>query len=95
MDAAPGQRVRDADLVLAIGGRLGEVPTGGYTLLGGVRRWSTCTDPAEPGRVCSPTLAIVRQLPEFAAAPRDLDPSTRAGRVAERGADVLRGEPPP
>ena len=33
MDEAIAARLRDADLVLAIGGRLGEVPTRRYTLL--------------------------------------------------------------
>ena len=41
------QRVREADLVLAIGARLGEMTTGGYALLEGAaaarRSWCTCT----------------------------------------------------
>src|SRR6516225_1723644 len=37
MDPRLAQRVQDADLILALGGRLGEVTTRGYTLLDGPR----------------------------------------------------------
>ena len=75
-------RLRDADLVLAIGGRLGEVPTRRYTLVEPPRPRQTL-DPRPSGARASsasstrPTCAIVSSLPEFAAALRE----RRAGRV--------------
>ena len=70
MDEALAARLRDADLVLAIGGRLGEVPTRRYTLLHGQTLVHVHPDPAELGRVHPTTLAIAATLPEFAAALR-------------------------
>ena len=78
MDEAIAARLRDADLVLAIGGRLGEVPTRRYTLLEPPDPRQTLVrihpDPAELGRVYEPDLAIAATLPEAAAALRALDP---------------------
>ena len=78
MDEAIAARLRDADLVLAIGGRLGEVPTRRYTLLEPPDPRQTLVhvhpDPAELGRVYEPDLAIAATLPELAAALRALDP---------------------
>jgi acetolactate synthase-1/2/3 large subunit len=72
MDAKLAKRVEDADLVFAIGGRLGEVPTRGYTLLEAPRVQQTLVhahpDPNELGRVYEPDLPIVTALPELAAA---------------------------
>jgi len=74
MDEALAARFRDADLVLAIGGRLGEVPTRRYTLLELPHPRQTLVhahpDPAELGRVYEPDLAIAATLPELAAALR-------------------------
>jgi acetolactate synthase-1/2/3 large subunit len=78
MDEVLAARLRDADLVLAIGGRLGEVPTRRYTLLDPPRPRQTLIhvhpDPTELGRVYEPVLAIHATLQEFAAALRALDP---------------------
>ena len=78
MDEAIAARLRDADLVLAIGGRLGEVPTRRYTLLEPPDPRQTLVrihpDPVELGRVYEPDLAIAATLPEAAAALRALDP---------------------
>ena len=78
MDEAIAARLRDADLVLAIGGRLGEVPTRRYTLLEPPDPRQTLVrihpDPDELGRVYEPDLAIAATLPEAAAAIRALDP---------------------
>jgi acetolactate synthase-1/2/3 large subunit len=78
MDDALAARLRDADLVLAIGGRLGEVPTRRYTLLEPPRPRQTLVhvhpDPAELGRVYEPALAITATLPETATALLALDP---------------------
>ena len=78
MDEAIAARLRDADLVLAIGGRLGEVPTRRYTLLEAPDPRQTLVhvhpDPRELGRVYQPDLAIVATLTEAASALRALDP---------------------
>ena len=78
MDEAIAGRLRDADLVLAIGGRLGEVPTRRYTLLEPPDPRQTLVhvhpDAGELGRVYEPDLAIAATLTEFAAALRALDP---------------------
>ena len=78
MDEAIAARLRDADLVLAIGGRLGEVPTRRYSLLEAPDPRQTLVhvhpDPAELGRVYVPDLAIAATLPEAAAALRALEP---------------------
>ncbi len=78
MDEAIAGRLRDSDLVLAIGGRLGEVPTRRYTLLEPPDPRQTLIhvhpDASELGRVYEPDLAIVATLTEFASALRALDP---------------------
>ena len=72
MDDAIAARLRDADLVVAIGGRLGEVPTRRYTLLEPPDPRQTLVhvhpDASELGRVFLPDLAIAATLPEAAAA---------------------------
>ena len=78
MDEAIAGRLRDADLVLAIGGRFGEVPTRRYTLLEPPDPRQTLVhvhpDAGELGRVYEPDLAIVATLTEFASALCALDP---------------------
>jgi acetolactate synthase-1/2/3 large subunit len=78
MDEALAARLRDADLVLAIGGRLGEVPTRRYTLLEPPAPRQTLVhvhpDPAEHGHVYEPELAVAATLPEAATAFLALDP---------------------
>jgi acetolactate synthase-1/2/3 large subunit len=92
MDDRLASRLHDADLVLAVGGRLGEVPTRRYTLVEPPRPRQTLVhvhpDPDELGRVHLPELAIPSSLPTFAAALRELDPPpprrpewTRAARA--------------
>ena len=72
------QRVRAADVVLAIGTRLSETETGGYTYLTPPAPSQTLVhvhqEAAELGRVYRPQLGIVAGLPEFAAAARALEP---------------------
>jgi len=72
------RRVQEADLVLAIGGRLGDIVTRGYTLLEVPRPRQTLVhvhpDPGELGRVFEPDLPIVSDLTEFGAALRRLLP---------------------
>ena len=71
-------RIREADLVLAVGTRLGEATTSGYTLLDVPRpRQRSCTstpDAEELGRVYQPDVAVNSGLPEFAAAAAALTP---------------------
>jgi acetolactate synthase-1/2/3 large subunit len=71
-------RVRDADLLLVVGARLGEMTTGGYTLVapGQPRQTLVHVHAAaeELGRVYQPALGIVAGSPEFAAAARELEP---------------------
>lgn len=72
MNPKLAQRVRDADLLLALGGRLGEVPTAGYTLLDVPCPKQTLVhvhaDPAEIGRVYEAPLAINADPRAMAAA---------------------------
>ncbi len=78
MDDRLADRVRESDLVLAIGGRLGEVPTRRYTLLEPPRPHQVLIhvhpDPDELGSVYEPDLPIVSGLPEVARQLRGLDP---------------------
>jgi acetolactate synthase-1/2/3 large subunit len=68
--------IRDADVLLAIGGRLGEIPTDGYTLIRPGRPVQRLVhvhpDPGEIGAVYQPELGIVAGLEAFAAAARGL-----------------------
>ncbi|MBY5967797.1 MULTISPECIES: thiamine pyrophosphate-binding protein [Halomonas] len=63
INPALAQRVRDADLILALGARLGEMTTSGYTLLTPPlprqRLIHVHADPSELGRVYRPELAVV------------------------------------
>jgi acetolactate synthase-1/2/3 large subunit len=78
MDERLAARVIEADLVLALGGRLGEVPTRRYTLLEPPRPRQTLVhvhpDPGELGFVYEPDLAIVSGMPELSAGLRSLEP---------------------
>jgi acetolactate synthase-1/2/3 large subunit len=88
MDPALAKRIREADLLLAIGGRLGEIPTAGYTLVRPgaptQRLIHVHPDPDEIGAVYPTELGIVAGLEAFAAAARALDPA---------GADARAGLP--
>lgn len=72
------QRVRDADLILAIGARLGEATTGSYTLLEPPRPKQALIhvypDPEEIGRVYQPDLPIIAGMKPFTAAAAQLAP---------------------
>jgi acetolactate synthase-1/2/3 large subunit len=78
MDERLARRVREADLVLAVGGRLSEVPTRRYTLLEPPEPSQILVhvhpDPTELGVVYAPDLPIVSGLPELADALRQLAP---------------------
>lgn len=71
-------RVENADLLLAVGARLGEMTTSGYTLVKPPipRQTLVHVHPGaeELGRVYQPALAIQASTPAFAAAARRLEP---------------------
>jgi acetolactate synthase I/II/III large subunit len=106
MDERIAARLRDADLVLGIGGRLGEVPTRRYTLLEPPDPRQTLVrvhpDESELGRVYLPDLAIAATLPEFAGALRSLEPvspswaewtqAARADYVDNLGHEPMEGD---
>jgi acetolactate synthase-1/2/3 large subunit len=89
MDPALARRIEEADLLLAVGGRLGEIPSAGWTLVSPpVPRQALVhvhPDPGELGAVFQPALGIVSGLEEFAAAARELppDPAGRQDLVAQ------------
>ena len=94
MDPALAKRIREADVLLAIGGRLGEIPTAGYTLVRPgaptQRLVHVHPDPDEIGAVYPTELGIVAGLEAFAAAARALEP---AGAEARAGLlEAARGE---
>ena len=72
INPALANRIRDSDLVIALGPRLGEVTTSGYTLFEApVPRQPLVhvhPDPEEHGRVYRATLPIVSGMPQIAAA---------------------------
>ena len=77
-DPGLAARVREADLIVALGGRLGDVTTGGYTLLDVPRPSQPLVrihpDPSELCAVYESTLGIVSGLPEAASALRAMRP---------------------
>lgn len=79
-------RVAEADLLLAVGTRLGEIVTQGYTLIDPDDRRRALVhvhpDAGEIGRVFAPDLEIISGMPAFAAAARALDP-VNGGRWSE------------
>ena len=99
MDPALAKRIREADVLLAIGGRLGEIPTAGYTLVRPgaptQRLVHVHPDPDEIGAVYPTELGIVAGLEAFAAAARALEPAGADGpRRAARGrARRVRAQP--
>ncbi len=72
------RRMKEADLVLAIGGRLGDITTQGYTVLEVPRPKQTLVhahpDPNELGRVYEADLPIVSDLTELSSALAGLEP---------------------
>lgn len=80
------RRVREADLILAVGTRLGEATTEGYAVIESPmprqKLVHVYPDAGELGRVFAPTQAIVADVVGFAAALAPLEP----GRPMEREA---------
>jgi acetolactate synthase-1/2/3 large subunit len=95
------QRVHDSDLLLVVGARLGEMSTGGYTLIDIPRPKQTLVHvypgPEELGRVYQPALAINAGMKTFAAAARQIKaakPTWQAWTKAARD-DYLAWTKPP
>jgi len=65
-------RVRDADLLLVVGPRLGEMTTSGYTLIDKQTLVHVHPGAEELGRVYRPALPILSGMEQFAGAVRDL-----------------------
>lgn len=90
-------RVRQADLVMVMGARLGEMTTAGYTIIDPAKRGATLVhiypDPEELGRVYQANLAINAGAPATAAGLARLQPKAgntkRAGWVAGARADYV------
>jgi acetolactate synthase-1/2/3 large subunit len=78
INPALAKRIRDADLLLALGPRLGEATTGGYTLLDIPKTKQTLVHvhqgSEELGRVYSADLPIVSGMPELASLLAALQP---------------------
>jgi len=89
-------QVKEADVLLVVGARLGEMTTGGYTLLDVPVPKQTLihvhAGAEELGRVYQPALAINAGMAQFAAAARALppvDPARWAARTAQAHKDYL------
>src|SRR5260221_381944 len=94
-------RVREADVLLVIGERLGEMVTGGYKLLTAPKPDNALIhvhpDAAELGRIYHPTLAIQSSMPAIAAALAAMPPLTAPAwrdRVAEARAGYVAWQSP-
>ncbi|MGF6264147.1 acetolactate synthase-1/2/3 large subunit [Paraburkholderia youngii] len=89
VNPALAQRIRDADLLLTLGPRLGEATTNGYTLLNIPKTKQTLVHvhqgAEELGRVYAADLPIVSGMPELTAMLAELKPST-SGKLAWAGA---------
>ncbi len=97
------KRVKESDLLVLIGARLGEIATMGYTLLESPdprqRLVHVYPDPDEIGRIFTPTLAIPSSVEIFAKAAARMKPldggKWRVWREAARKDFLASTEPPP
>jgi acetolactate synthase-1/2/3 large subunit len=95
------QRIKDADLLLVVGARLGEMTTRGYTTVEAPVPRQTLihvqAEGAELGRVFQPDLAILSGMAEFATAARahqPVDGARWADWVGQGRADYLATQTP-
>jgi acetolactate synthase-1/2/3 large subunit len=100
-DAGLVARAKEADLILALGTRMGEPVSQGYTLLdmaGGTPIVQVYPDQAEIGRVYRPALGITADMNAFALAARALPPVASpawSGWTKElRAQRLAQAEPP-
>jgi acetolactate synthase-1/2/3 large subunit len=93
VSAALAARVKEADLLLVVGARLGEMTTSGYTLVEAPRPKQKLihiyADPDELGRVYQADLPLAAAVDRFAAAARKAAPAD-AGAWAEWRASARR-----
>ena len=80
ISAKLAQRIRESDLILAVGVRLGEMTTGGYTLLEAPLPRQPLVHihagPEELGRVYQPTIALQCSMAAIGCALQEVDPPT-------------------
>jgi acetolactate synthase-1/2/3 large subunit len=102
INPALAQAVKEADLLLVVGARLGEMPSSGYTLLDIPYPRQALVhvhaDSAELGRVYRPELAINADPASFVAALADLGPTAEpawGNRTAEMHDAYLAWSTPP
>ena len=92
INPALAKRIREADLVIALGPRLGEMTTSGYTLFEAPLPRQPLVhvhpDPEEHGRVYQAVLPIVAGMPEIAAALAALPVRTEGDAMERRRHDV-------
>lgn len=78
INPALAREIKEADLLILLGGRLSEMPSSGYTLVDipypRQQLVHVHPDPSELGRVYRPDLAICASPADFVAALADLDP---------------------
>ncbi|MCB1887750.1 MAG: thiamine pyrophosphate-binding protein [Rhodocyclaceae bacterium] len=83
IDPALATRIRDADLLIVLGARLGEMTTGGYRLPQAPRPRQQLVhvhpDPDEPGHAYRPDLAITAGMAAAVAAFAEIPPPSRGG----------------
>jgi len=93
------RRVREADVLLVVGDRLGDVTSGGYTLLEPPNPRQTLIhvypDPHEIGRVFAPALTVVSGSEAFFSQIERLDGSRWAQHTADAHAEWLAWSAPP
>jgi acetolactate synthase-1/2/3 large subunit len=101
INAKLGARIRDADLLIAIGPRLGEMTTSGYSLLASPvpkqKLVHVHAGAGELGRVYHGELLINSSMPRFAAAASQTAPSTSvrwAGATKQANADYIANRVP-
>ena len=103
IDPALAGRVRNADVLLVVGARLGEITTSGYTLVNVPTPKQTLihvhAGAEELGRVYQPALPINAGMAQFAAAARALKPvdparwAVETANAHEEYLATLRGKP--
>ena len=102
INPALGKEIREADLVLLIGGRYSEMPSATYSLLQSPYPQQTLVhvypDPSELGRVYRPDLAIAAAPDDFVAALEGLSPKAAprwAARTKAMHESYLKWSTPP
>ncbi|MFO6465176.1 thiamine pyrophosphate-binding protein [Jannaschia sp. KMU-145] len=98
INPALARRVREADVILALGSRLGEMTTSGYTLLTPpVPKQSLIhvhADPSEPGRVYRPDMAVTGRPGAVAVQLAEAARPVTGGRAAVARAEYAAWQQP-